>query len=586
MVVYRKAAREAGEELEIIPSDRVAVVIEICDDLNEERLSEAYSRVAEVKHLAKTPVPKGETRSNITLGIVLAANSSAPLDRLADKLYRINCATPHKQWLDMIVVASVGVINYAIQFPGESLSGDLLPPAEGAFASPAPPAFYVTIVMRPIGVGSFGKMVAFMVGHLVFFAPDVAGKQLDWSPMMEGQSNNVITTLGFQPSVQGGFVPVPTEGYTGKFIPNKPVHLEGPHGEVLAALQFMKWHTGGVVLMAGKLPLEGLLVFLPNFKPEYTRVIRRPTHQISPVLPITQVEFGQLISNIQQRTNFRIRKETGGIVMEKFLDEGASSPFIARCTLGLLRIRENVLTDLSRRNDFDKRFESTFSSLLTARAASNDLRELWARHREQVVSGAAAQIEGGNVRILENINKQLSESFESFLNASARAVKTGVQGLCTFMGIDIGFLFRKQSAFEAGIERLRRADAPLSNYLVETRKWTERLLLLRNDLEHEIWEFPKVRYSVENNEVHATEPKISDENVTVVVEFLLDRTLCFFEEMVAYVLKTHLPAEITLTEIALAQRDIEAPERFRITPANGGEPPWTLSYHASRFEDT
>ena len=75
------------------------------------------------------------------------------------------------------------------------------------------------------------------------------------------------------------------------------------------------------------------------------------------------------------------------------------------------------------------------------------------RHREQVVSGAAAQIEGGNVRIHENINKQLSESFESFLNATARAVKTGVKGLCTFMGIDNWILFRKQSAFEDGIER-------------------------------------------------------------------------------------------------------------------------------------
>lgn len=31
--------------------------------------------------------------------------------------------------------------------------------------------------------------------------------------------------------------------------------------------------------------------------------------------------------------------------------------------------------------------------------------------------------------------------------------------------------------------------------------------------------------------------------------------------------------------------DGEAPERFRITLAQGGEPPWQITYHASNFDD-
>jgi hypothetical protein len=121
---------------------------------------------------------------------------------------------------------------------------------------------------------------------------------------------------------------------------------------------------------------------------------------------------------------------------------------------------------------------------------------------------------------------------------------------------------------------------------VESRKWTERLVLLRNNLEHEIWEFPKVKYSIDNKLVIATMPEMQDEEVTRLVEFPLDRIKCFFEEMIAHALQRQLPEGTTITEIALHSRLSEPPERFRITPALGGEPPWQIAYHRSRFEET
>ena len=587
IVIYRSDPEQApsAESPTPIRADRAAVVIEVYERLDAECLREAYSRISEVKLLAKTPVPRGDARTNITLGVVFALSSSVSLDALANQLYQLNLVTPHQHWLDMLVVAPIGVINYALQFPGEGLAGDFMPPAEGAFAPPAPPAIYVTIVLRPTGAHSFNKLIAFIIGHLQFFAPDVRDKHLNWELILKGQPTGVITTLGFQPNLRGQLVAVPPEGYSGKFIPNRPVLLEGPNGEVLGALQFTKWQTGGVIMLAGKLPLEGMLIFLPNLRPEYLRVVKRPSHQISPVLPISEPEFNQFLSNILQRSNFRIREETGGIVMEKFLDEGTSVPFIARCTLGLLRIRENVMTDVSKREDFDRRFQSTFSSLMTARAARKSLLDIWTRHCDRVSSGEVARLEGRNISVLENVHKQLSDEFESFLNASARSAKTGVQGLCSFLGVDIGFLFKKKSTFETGIDRLRRTDTPLADYLVEVRKWAEPLILLRNNLEHEIWEFPRVIYSAESGIVRAIEPEISGEGITALVDFLLDRTLCFFEEMIAHVLQRQLPDGCTITEIARNLRTTEAPERFRITLAQGGEPPWQIAYHASKFDD-
>ena len=161
-----------------------------------------------------------------------------------------------------------------------------------------------------------------------------------------------------------------------------------------------------------------------------------------------------------------------------------------------------------------------------------------------------------------------------------------MQGLCSFLGVEIGFLFKKASAFETGLCRLRETYPPLADYLAQCQHWTERLVLLRNDLEHEIWTFPKVKYSVVNGTVEVSEPNIGSDSVTVMVDMLLDRSICFFEDLIVHSLQRNLPKGMTVTEIALHLRPSECPERFRITVAHGGETPWRIAYHASEFDNT
>jgi hypothetical protein len=47
-----------------------------------------------------------------------------------------------------------------------------------------------------------------------------------------------------------------------------------------------------------------------------------------------------------------------------------------------------------------------------------------------------------------------------------------------------------------------------------------------------------------------------------------------------------MPTGITITEIALARRLKEAPERFRVTLASGGLPAWQIVFHSSSFNET
>lgn len=48
-------------------------------------------------------------------------------------------------------------------------------------------------------------------------------------------------------------------------------------------------------------------------------------------------------------------------------------------------------------------------------------------------------------------------------------MKHGMQMLLAELGIEIGFLFKKQPAFEAGIAALRASDPLLADYLEQVR---------------------------------------------------------------------------------------------------------------------
>ena len=70
----------------------------------------------------------------------------------------------------MIVVAATGAIHYAVQFPGEGVSGDFLPPGDGALDAYTPP-MYIVMVMRPTGVYTLNKMLALAMQGTVAMRP-------------------------------------------------------------------------------------------------------------------------------------------------------------------------------------------------------------------------------------------------------------------------------------------------------------------------------------------------------------------------------------------------------------------------------
>ena len=354
----------------------------------------------------------------------------------------------------------------------------------------------------------------------------------------------------------------------------------------MATIQLIPWQDGGTILLKGKLPLLGLLPFFGRQDILKAGAITRPDDlQISYVLPITPADFGDMLTRFQQRSNMLVKQPQSQWIVQKLADEGSASPFMARLFMGLMRLRDAVYSDPVARESFDKAFDFVPTSLFSARTTAKEISELWAGHARQVAAGDVVRREGVAIHIDENIDKELRKQVEHFINSAARVIKQGMQGLTTQLGVDIGFMFKQQPAFERGIAALKATDPLLADYLEKSRQtWSERLIKSRIDLEHNNWSLPRVTYDTSGANIVAVEPLIAGQPVMEFVQAMLDRVCCFVENVTAHCIQQKMAAPITITEIPLAERRSEAPERFRLTLAVGGQPRWNISYQSSSFE--
>jgi hypothetical protein len=581
-IVYATKDDNFAKPIEV-PADSLACVIDVIEDINLEGLGRAYSKIAQAKSLKKSRVPDvgGVPQTTVTLGIIFAIKTRLPIERLAEELDRLNQQTPSAQWPDMMVVLNTGTVNYAVQFPGESALGDYLPPAEGALLGFTPP-FYVVPVARSAGEYTFNKMVAFLLAHLAIFSPGASIP--NWVDVLDGTPKDVLTLGGYQYNLAGQLVPAPKEFYKDRYVPPPPVHLYDPQGGHLGTLQFLPWQDGGVVLSTGKLPLEGLLVFLGKNALQRGGVVKRGDRQLSYVLSITQADFAGMLDRLQKQSNLILRNDPTSFIVQKLADEGSSSPFMARLFLGLAYLRDSAFPDIAKRKDFDKAHEYVMMALLNLRKTVQDITHLYDDHSIKIARGEIARAQGQTIYIQENIDRELRKLTEDFLNSAVRILKHGMQDVTNSLNVNIGFLFRKPGSFERGLATLQSSDPDLAEYLLQTRKWSERLVECRNAMEHNASVLPRVRYT-QNLAIKAEEPHLSGQPLSEFVRFIMDRLTCFVEEVTAHCFKAFLPSSITITELPTGERDPERPERFRLVLKNGGSEPWIINYHERLFKD-
>lgn len=118
----------------------------------------------------------------------------------------------------------------------------------------------------------------------------------------------------------------------------------------------------------------------------------------------------QLLARFQQQTHLMVRAQSPQLVIQKVLDEGSQSPFVARLSMGILRFRDVVFLDPTQRDSFDKATHFVFMEFLRARTAAQELVEAWRDHFTKVSQGAIAHVRGRITQVNENIDSELGKA--------------------------------------------------------------------------------------------------------------------------------------------------------------------------------
>jgi hypothetical protein len=574
----------APTALEKVPSDTVACAIDTYGVLDIATLRNSYEKISQTKRLAKSPFPETKTKAlaDTTMGVIFAVDSTVPLETIGEELERLNKDRSYRYWVDAVVVLSKGTVTYAAQFPFQPL-GDFLPPAQGASTLVA---MYVHIFARSHSAFSLNRMCSLLFPYLHFFLPEIPLPP--YQELLAGSPKTGMPIAPYQSNLKGEMMPVPLELRFDRFFAFPlSFRVETDKKELMAKVQYLPWQDGGVVRMTGKLPIEGLLVFGGKEALKQS-IIRQGEEQISGVIALSKAQFMEMANRFARQSNLIVKPdERPKWVVEKGGDEGTASPFIARLHLGILHLRDQALSDPKQRDDFDKAFQGVITGLQTIRDTAKAIVTLYTTHSQRVASGAIARVSGGHLFLDENIDPELRKQTEVVISTAGRVVKDRMQEVLRVLKVDIGFFYKKPTTFATGLEKLKKTDVALADYLEKTRtNWSERLKECRDALEHRGWVLPKVRHHADSGSPCAVEPTVDGEPVTVFVDNAVDRVLCFVEEMCIHCLQARLPSGISVSEIPIAERNPAIVERFKLALVGGGMPIWAITYHHSRFEQS
>jgi len=564
-------ATEPPDDAGLVPADTVACAIYTCSALEAPQLAEGFTQLAEMRRLHKSPSGV-DSRSTITLGLIVAAKTSLSLAAVATKMRELNETVTLGERPDMVVVLAKGTVHYGMSLPGDDSVGDFLPPVQ---SPKLVPPINVRQVVTLTPTHALNKACGLMIGHTAFFAPTAPRPDLHAATAGVPANCEIVWTYRYGASGEM------SDAVSTSDLSTPAFRIDDPQGNLLCRLAYQPWQNGGVVIAEGQLPLEGLLP-LAGFPMWALRL--KNGHQVSPVLPIDAPGFVRVVGEITKKTSgVNVRQEQPQYIIAPLLDEGTSSPFAARVLMGLVSLRDYALTDKATIAEFDQLFQFVWNNLVDVRKTSRELLLLWRSHANRAASGEIARYENA-IYIAESIDQPLNRHIDSFVTSTARVSKE-FQKLTKLLGIDIGFLFQKEVNYTNALAALEASDPILAAYLRECRKWLEPLRLFRDEIEHENYVWPRIKYDrAVDGQITAREPRLLGLPLSTAAPEIENRLNRFVEEVLVWCIAKSLPSPMIVTEIPRAARDPNKVERFRVT-LEGSAPAWELAFSTAAFED-
>ncbi len=556
-----------------VPADTVVCVLYLSKTLDAASLADGYKRIGEVRALQKTTSPV-DSQTTVTLGLILAADATLSLDEIAQEIRRLNRGIADDHRPDMIAILSEGVVSYGMAFFDTETVGGFLPPAREAKLVPP---VDVHLLITETTTHALNKVCGFVIGHMAFFAPKKL--RLNIQSVLEGVPASSAIAWTYQYNVGGKLVDATVGGsHAGAY------HIEDGKGTLLCKLRFHPWQDGGIVITEGDLPLAGLLPLAGKNFPT-TTFPGSNGRQLSCVLAMNDRGFVDMMQRIGGKTTgMTVRQEPPQFTIAKLLDEGTTTPFVARLYMTPPALRDLAFTDKTKTDQFDQVFQFVINHLVDVRKTARGITDLWLTYAARVESGEIARYENA-IHIDEPIDQPLNNNVKTFVMDAARVAKT-MQQLTKLLEIDIGFLFQNDNEYRKGLAAMEVADPVLADYVRESRKWLEPLRTFRIQLEHGIYVPPMVRHDrTADGRIAAKEPQVLGLSATAFVRFIENRLNRFVEEILVWSFKRALAPAMTIIEIPMAKRNPDRTERFKVAFAGGPDPAWELTYSAVDFDD-
>jgi len=313
--VFRK-----DERVMILPSDNVAVAIEVKTNLNKAELIDAAQKISRVKSLKKSPIGNVDQRVTMsdvvvtkTTGIVFAYSSATTLETLANNLAEINKGIPFNKWIDKIIVLDKGLITYYVKSPmGMGIFGEISSISPDA-KWPLP--YYLNITIVPDCKKSINELYAYVMHHLTFFRKK---SSVDTTVITGKEGKPVKPMQGFQFNSKSEISFADPDHCEGQFHFDKclSIYLKDSD-EFLGSMAFLKWKDGGVVHYSGKIN-PGILfkVFYDKYQIQPMKIFpggANANDWCSIVLPMQVAEFEKISYNelkvILEKSNLYISEE-------------------------------------------------------------------------------------------------------------------------------------------------------------------------------------------------------------------------------------------------------------------------------------
>jgi len=191
-----------------------------------------------------------------------------------------------------------------------------------------------------------------------------------------------------------------------------------------------------------------------------------------------------------------------------------------------------------------------------------------------------------SIHVDEDLSRDLRRQAENFVYTAARAYKEGMKRFGKAMGKR-----HQLHVPETTGERAGPACSPVHRFGISRLSERNSYIVVgapyqkRNDIDHNGWSLPRIEYRLSNGRVEAKQPLIDGQTTVEFIEFMFDRLSCFVEDFTAHCLQFRMPQGVAITEIPMAERLAEAPERFRLTLQLGGLPEWKILYRTAPFDN-